>query len=146
MADKYFSRQEAEELLPVVGGCLGEALEHKKKIEERDEVLSRAAARIMALGGSIPPLEELSVKRTEREGFVAELQKAIVQIQEMGCVVKDLEMGLIDFPSLRDGEEVYLCWKFGEKRIRFYHGIHEGFAGRKPLDDSLADEEPPQVQ
>ena len=100
----------------------------------------------MALGGSIPALEELSVKRTEREGFVAELQKAIVQIQEMGCVVKDLEMGLIDFPSLRDGEEVYLCWKFGEKRIRFYHGIHEGFAGRKPLDDSLADEEPPQVQ
>src|SRR6266851_352319 len=75
-----------------------EALEHKKKIEERDEVLSRAAARIMALGGSIPALEELSVKRTEREGFVAELQKAIVQIQEMGCVVKDLEMGLIDFP------------------------------------------------
>jgi hypothetical protein len=146
MADKYFSRREAEELLPVIGGCLGEALEHKKKIEERDEVLSRAAARIMALGGSIPPLEELSVKRTEREGSVAELQKAVVQIQEMGCVVKDLEMGLIDFPSLRDGEEVYLCWKFGEKRIRFYHGIHEGFAGRKPLDDSLPDEEPPQVQ
>ena len=146
MADKYFSRREAEELLPVIGGCLGEALEHKKKIEERDEVLSRAAARIMALGGSIPPLEELSVKRTEREGSVAELQKAVGQIQEMGCVVKDLEMGLIDFPSLRDGEEVYLCWKFGEKRIRFYHGIHEGFAGRKPLDDSLPDEEPLQVQ
>jgi hypothetical protein len=146
MADKYFSRKEAEELLPVIGGCLGEALEHKKRIDERDEVLSRAAARIMALGGSIPPLDELSVKRTEREGFVAELQKVVVQIQEMGCEVKDLEMGLIDFPSLRDGEEVYLCWKFGEKRIRFYHGIHEGFAGRKPLDDSLPDEEPPQVQ
>ena len=146
MADKYFSRREAEELLPVIGGCLGEALEHKKKIEERDEVLSGAAARIMALGGSIPPLEELSIKRTEREGSVAELQRAVGQIQEMGCVVKDLEMGLIDFPSLRDGEEVYLCWKFGEKRIRFYHGIHEGFAGRKPLDDSLPDEEPPQVQ
>jgi len=146
MADKYFSRQEAEELLPVIGGCLGEALEHKKRIDERDEVLSRAAARIMALGGSIPPLDELSVKRTEREGFVAELQKVIVQIQEMGCEIKDLEMGLIDFPSLRDGEEVYLCWKFGEKRIRFYHGIHEGFAGRKPLDDLLPGEEPPQVQ
>ena len=146
MADKYFSRQEAEELLPVVGGCLGEALEHKKKIEERDEVLSRAAARIMALGGSIPALEELSVKRTEREGFVAELQKAVTQIQEMGCVVKDLDMGLVDFPSLRDGEEVYLCWKFGEKSIRFYHGIDEGFAGRKPLDDSASEDEPPHLQ
>ena len=146
MADKYFTRREAEELLPIVGGCLGEALEHKKKIEELDEVLSRAAARIMALGGSLPDLGELSPKRTEREGSVAELQKAITQIQEMGCLVKDLEMGLVDFPSLREGEEVYLCWKFGEKRIRFYHGIDEGFSGRKPLEDSGADEDPPQVQ
>ena len=146
MADKYFTRREAEELLPIIGGCLGEALEHRKKIEELDEVLSRAAAKIMALGGSIPDLGELSSKRREREGLVAELQKAITQIQELGCLVKDLEMGLVDFPSLRDGEEVYLCWKFGEKRIRFYHCIDEGFAGRKPLEDSGADEDPPHVQ
>jgi hypothetical protein len=146
MADKYFSRREAEEILPLVGTCLGEALEHKKKIEELDEVLSRAAAKIMMLGGSVPDLGELSGKRTQREGLVADLQKAITQIQEMGCLVKDLDMGLVDFPSLRDGEEVYLCWKFGEKGIRFYHGIDEGFAGRKPLDDSGTEEEPPHLQ
>src|SRR5579864_2073750 len=105
MADKYFTRREAEELLPIVGTCLGEALEQKKKIEELDEVLSRAAAKIMTLGGSIPDLAELSGKRAQREGSVAELQKAVTQIQEMGCVVKDLDMGLVDFPSLRDGQE-----------------------------------------
>jgi hypothetical protein len=145
MAEKYFSRREAEELLPMIGGCLGEALEQKKKMDQLDEQLSRAAAKIMVLGGSIPPHRELAATRTEREQSLSELQKALVQIQETGCVVKDLDMGLVDFPSLRDGEEVYLCWKLGEERIAFYHGIEEGFAGRKPLDDAPgdADDEPP---
>ncbi len=49
----------------------------------------------------------------------------------------------MDFPSLREGEEVYLCWKLGEERIGYWHGIEEGFAGRKPLDESPAEEEPP---
>jgi hypothetical protein len=49
-------------------------------------------------------------------------------------VVKDLDTGLLDFPAILNDEEVYLCWRLGEDRIRFYHGIHEGFAGRKPLD------------
>ena len=146
MADKYFSRREAEELLPMIGSCLGEALERKKRIEALDEELSRAAAKIMALGGSIPPYEKLSATRSERERTLSELQKAITQIQETGCVVKDLDMGLVDFPSLRDGQEIYLCWKVGEQRIGFYHGIDEGFAGRKPLDNSHIAGEPPPVQ
>jgi hypothetical protein len=145
MAEKYFSRREAEELLPMIGGYLGEALERKKKIEVLDEELSRAAARIMALGGSIPPYEKLSATRSDREQSLSELQKALTQIQETGCLVKDLDTGLVDFPSLRDGQEVYLCWKMGEQRIGFYHGIDEGFAGRKPLDDSPDSEEPPAV-
>ncbi len=118
MAERYFSLQEAEELLPMIGSCLGDALERKKKVEEL---------------------------RNDREQSLSDLQKALVQIQETGCLVKDLEIGLVDFPSLRDGEEVYLCWKLGEERIAFYHSIHEGFAGRKPLDSSNC-EEPPPVQ
>jgi hypothetical protein len=50
---------------------------------------------------------------------------------------------LVDFPSLRRGEKVYLCWKLGEERIGYWHGIEEGFAGRKPLDDAQPEEEPP---
>jgi hypothetical protein len=146
MADRYFSRREAEELLPMIGGCLGEALERKKKIEALDQELSRAAARIMALGGSIPPYEKLAATRSDREQSLTELQKALTQIQETGCLVKDLDMGLVDFPSLRGGEEIYLCWKMGEQRIGFYHGIDEGFAGRKPLDESPENDEPPAVQ
>src|SRR5947208_2722177 len=107
------------------------------------EELFRGAARIMALGGSIPPLEQLARSRAERQKLASELEEAIKRIQETGCVIKDLDVGLIDFPSLRGGEEVYLCWKLGEERIGYYHGIDEGFAGRKPLDDSMPDAEPP---
>jgi len=143
MAEKYFSRHEAEELLPMIGDYLGQALDQKKKIDELDEELSRGAARIMALGGSIPPLEQLTKNRAERQKLAAELEEGVKRIQETGCVIKDLDVGLIDFPSLRGGEEVYLCWKLGEERIVYYHGIDEGFAGRKPLDDSPPDTEPP---
>jgi hypothetical protein len=58
--------------------------------------------------------------------------------------VRDLDLGLVDFPSLLEGEEVCLCWKLGEERIAFWHGIEEGFAGRKPLDEPGSGQTPPQ--
>ena len=135
MPDKYFERDEAEQLLPMIGENLGKALEQKKKIDALDEDFARAAARIMALGGSIPASGDLAKKRNQRDESVSELEEAVNRIQEMGCVIKDLDIGLVDFPSLRDGQEIYLCWKLGETRIGFYHGMNEGFAGRKPLED-----------
>ena len=64
--------------------------------------------------------------------------RALVErIQEMGCVIKDLDIGLVDFPTLFRGEEVYLCWKMDEPGIGFWHGVHEGFAGRKPIDQDF---------
>lgn len=145
MAEKYFNREEAEQLLPMIEENLGKALEEKKKVEALDEELAKAAARIMALGGSIPPSRALAKTRAERDESASELAQMVEQIQQTGCVIKDLDVGLIDFPSLRDGQEVYLCWKLGEERIEYYHGIDEGFAGRKPLDDESAapDEDPP---
>ncbi len=143
MAEKYFNRQEAEGLLPMIGHCLEQARDQKRRIEHLEQELSQAAARIMVLGGSIPPHTELTKKKVELDRFAAQLQEAVSKIQQTGCVVKDLDQGLVDFPSLLEGEEVYLCWKLGEKRIEYWHGIHEGFAGRKPLDDSTPDEPPP---
>lgn len=143
MADKYFDRDEAEELLPLIEPCLEQAREGKRKMDDLDQEISRAAARIMVLGGSVPPYAELAKKRAEREQSKAKLVEALSKIQETGCIVKDLELGLVDFPSLLAGEEVYLCWKLGEERIGYWHGIHEGFAGRKPLDDSKDSDEPP---
>ena len=55
------------------------------------------------------------------------------QVQSFGCLIKDLDVGLIDFPTLYRGEEVYLCWKLGEDGIEFWHGVSEGFRGRKKI-------------
>ncbi len=140
MAEKYFNREEAEELLPIIQPRLEQALERKRKVDELDQQISQAMARIMVLGGSIPPYGELAKKRAEREKSSTLLDEAVNKVQETGCVVKDLETGLVDFPSLLKGEEVFLCWKLGEERIGYWHGLNEGFAGRKPLDNSPPEE------
>ncbi len=135
MAEKYFNRHEAEELLPAIGQFLEEARKQKQALDSITADISNASLRIMMLGGSLPPFAELNHKKSQREKIAEQLSRTVDEIQQTGCVVKDLDTGLVDFPSLRRGEEVYLCWKLGEERIGYWHGIEEGFAGRKPLDD-----------
>lgn len=142
MSDRYFSRKEAEELLPLIVSRLEEAREQKHAIDQLDQELAQAAARIMVLGGSLPPHKELARKRAERERGAASVNAVVEKIQETGCVVKDLDEGLVDFPSFIAGQEAYLCWKLGEERIAYWHGLEEGFAGRKPLDDPAPDAPP----
>ncbi len=143
MAEKYFERQEAEELLPAIEQFLEEARKQKQALEGITADISNASLRIMMLGGSLPPFAELNHKKSQREKISEQLSRTVDEIQQTGCVVKDLDTGLVDFPSLRQGEKVYLCWKLGEERIGYWHGIEEGFAGRKPLDDVQPGEEPP---
>ena len=142
MAERYFNRLEAEELLPLIEQSLVDARESKEKVEDLDLELSRATTEITVLGGSFPPYARLATNRSEREQTMTRLKEAVDRIHAIGCLVKDLDQGLIDFPTLRGGQEVYLCWKVGEDRIRYWHGIEEGFAGRKPIDD-LEPEDPP---
>ena len=96
--------------------------------------LARLAGRIMMAGGLLLRYEDVARKRAILDKSSQQVEAALDQIHSTGCVVKDLDTGLLDFPSLLDNQEVYLCWRLGEDRIRFYHGIKEGFAGRKPLD------------
>src|ERR1700693_390548 len=107
MADRYFKLHEAQELLPMIGSYLEQAREQKQRVDGLNEELSRAAARIMVLGGSIPPHNELSRKKTERDNIATQVQESVSRIVETGCVVKDLDEGLVDFPSLLNGEEIY---------------------------------------
>jgi hypothetical protein len=143
MADRYFNRSEAQELLPVITRELEQVRRRKHTVDQLEQELAQAMARIMMLGGSIPDHEELAKKRAEGLRLAAQLKQAIDRIQATGCVVKDLDEGLVDFPSLLDGQEVYLCWKLGEERIAYWHGLEEGFAGRKPLDQPAQEDEGP---
>src|SRR5437868_11711391 len=103
MADRYFELREAQELLPIIRPYLEQAREQKQKIDGLNEDLAHAAARIMVMGGSIPPHNELSRKKTERDEVASQIQETVSRILETGCLVKDVDEGLVDFPSLQNG-------------------------------------------
>lgn len=144
MADKYFDRKEAEDLLPTISPWLEEARGEKQTIEAFKNELAQVASRIMVLGGTSPPLADLLRKKTAHDEAAERLVAIVNRIQETGVLVKDLDIGLVDFPCLMEGEEIYLCWKLGEDRIAFWHGTDEGFTGRKPLDEPETGRTPPQ--
>jgi hypothetical protein len=134
---KLFTLEEAEELIPRLEEWLPEAIDAKKQALEADGELRKISARIQVMGGvELNPAHVTRFKHT-KEQAVKKLQDAMQQIEDSGCLVKDLDIGLIDFPAMLGQEQVFLCWKLGEARIEYWHGIHEGFAGRKPIDDEF---------
>jgi hypothetical protein len=131
---KLFTLTEAERTRREIEPLLIEAVEARRKMAPLDDELAALAARIQWTGGMVVPYEEAARMRFERDQLADVLRSAVDKIQATGCVVKDLDTGLLDFPALINNEEVYLCWRLGEERIRFYHSQDEGFAGRKPID------------
>jgi hypothetical protein len=137
---RFFTLQQAEKLLPEVESALREAIALKSEYEEAEKERQNFSARIALLGGVSVDSAQLLDKKHRRESSALRLKEAIEKIQEFGCLVKDLDTGLIDFPTLLSGVEVYLCWKLGESGIHFWHGVEEGFRGRKSIDrDFLKD-------
>jgi hypothetical protein len=131
---RLFTLKEAEHARRELEPFLVEAIECRKRLSALDNDLSAVAARIMMMGGVVVPYESLAKLRREHTRLAETLKTSLDKIMETGCVIKDLDIGLLDFPSIIDNEEVYLCWKLGEDRIRYYHRQDEGFAGRKPID------------
>jgi len=131
---RYFTLQQAEKLLPEVEFTIREAISHKADYQQAEEEWQAFATRITMLGGVRVDHSQVMDLKQQRESAARWLKEAVEKIQEYGCVVKDLDIGLIDFPTSFRGEEVYLCWKLGESGIGFWHGVHEGFRGRNPID------------
>lgn len=141
---RYFRVEEAEGLLPRVEERLREAIVLKSDYQKADEQLNDALRRIAMLGGAIVDREQILSIRAARDTSAARLKEIFEAIQEIGCEVKDLDIGLIDFLTLYNGEEVYLCWKLGEQGITHWHGVQEGFAGRKAIDEEFLGKHGPQ--
>jgi hypothetical protein len=131
---KLFNLTEAERARREVEPILVDAMEARRKVTDLDEKLGAVSQRIMIMGGITVDYEGLARVRAEHNLLIAHIQDALSRIHATGCVVKDLESGLIDFPSIVANQEVYLCWRLGEDRIRFWHRQDEGFSGRKPID------------
>ncbi len=131
---RLFTLTEAERARQELEPFLVEAMDCRKKLAGLETDLSAVAARITMMGGVIVPYEKLATLRVEHQHLAETMKSALNRILETGCLIKDLEVGLLDFPSRLNDEEVYLCWRLGEDRIRFYHRQDEGFSGRRPLD------------
>ena len=133
MAQRYFTSEEANELLPEVRTAAEELIEHRRAARAVASKRAQLVTRIAGNGGDFDPQEPRELEEDfERE--TAAMNEAVEQLEQLGVIVKDADRGLVDFPALREsGEEVLLCWQVGEDEVAYWHGLEEGFAGRKPL-------------
>jgi len=122
---RFFTLDEANSTLALIHPLLGEIMEIRQAILEKQPEVWPVLAKAAGNGGS------LAASQVEHE--FSHLNQLVHRVQATGAVLKDLDLGLIDFPAQRNGREVYLCWKFGEDQIRYWHDLDSGFAGRQPL-------------
>ncbi|MBV9765160.1 MAG: DUF2203 domain-containing protein [Acidobacteriaceae bacterium] len=134
---RFFNLLEAEELLPEIERLLRSLIHTKQEYEEVDAELTSISQRIALIGGMVPPRERVLELRSRKDAAARTLKSTVEKIQEAGCQLKDVETGLIDFPTLYRGKEVYLCWKLGESGIGFWHHVEDGFRGRRPIDSEF---------
>ena len=137
MATRNFTLQEAQMLLPTLESLLRTAINSKKLVEEVDAELQDIAHRVFLNGGTLIKVVEVARRKAERERAVQRAKDAVAEIHSTGVQVKDIDIGLLDFPCKVDGEIVLLCWKLGEEKITHWHSTEEGFAGRKPIDERI---------
>lgn len=131
---KTFTLSEAQTLLPVVEALLRKTQTAATQAGELEREMQQLSQRIFLSGGMHVDVSAAARRRAERDKAVQEAKDTLAEIDSIGVQVKDLEQGLLDFPSLMDGKPVLLCWKLGEPTIAHWHTEEEGFAGRKPLD------------
>ncbi|HTM49518.1 MAG TPA: DUF2203 domain-containing protein [Bryobacteraceae bacterium] len=134
---RRFTLTEAESLLPEIEIILREAVALKAQYLEAEQGIQAQTQRVAMQGGVIVDRAAVLEKRAGRDRLGEDLKSAVERLQEFGCVIKDLDIGLVDFVTLFRGREVYLCWRLGESGIRYWHGMEEGFAGRKPIDQDF---------
>ena len=135
---RTFTLDEAQDLLPILESLLRTSIDGKKLIESVDAELQATAQRVFLNGGMSLNVVHFARRKAEREKAIQRVKDAMDEIDAIGVQVKDLDIGLLDFPCEVDGQIVLLCWKLGEKAITHWHGVSEGFAGRKPVDERIS--------
>jgi hypothetical protein len=132
VAERYFTPAEANEALATVRPLAEKLVGHRRALREAQERRGELTRRIAGNGGALDARRAATLAaRVNREAEA--VARSVTRIQELGVLVKDLDRGLVDFPALRGDEEVLLCWQVGEDEVGYWHGLEEGFAGRRPL-------------
>jgi len=138
MAERTFTLDEAQALLPVLESLLKTAMDGKNAAERIEQEFKVVSNRVFLSGGTLLDVAQLAGRKRERERLVQKIKDALAEIEASGVLVKDLEMGLLDFPCEVGGRTILLCWKLGEKAIAHWHGTDEGYRCRKPIDEKIA--------
>jgi len=151
---RYYAIDAANAAIPVLDGILDVLAEQRAELVRlRDEVLAAGsvsgdgattavadranrpeAAEIMREAPLDPPIaDDLRLTRLRMQGLIDQMAAGVARIDALGLTLRDIEHGLVDFPALVSGRQVWLCWQRGEKAIGYWHGLETGFSGRRPL-------------
>jgi hypothetical protein len=136
---RYFTLAEARAALPVVGRSIREAVQAKAHYMEAEKAIQDLLQRILMMGGINVDTVAAEAWKAQYDSNAQALKNCMERIEDLGVLVKDLDIGLVDFPTLFRGEEVYLCWRMDEGDIDHWHGVNEGFNGRRPIDKHFVD-------
>lgn len=139
---KTFTLGEAQRMLPTIEALLKQAMEAKAAAESVEEELQGVARRIFLAGGTMVNVAEVQRQKAALTGLVQRAKDAVEEIDAIGVQVKDLNVGLLDFPAYLDGEIVLLCWKLGEEKIEYWHDMESGFRGRQRVDGRFGTDDP----
>jgi hypothetical protein len=148
MTKRYFTVAEANQVVPLLEDTFGRVLRLRSQVHAAWELLHELGDDVSpddlaapeapdapdapnTIGEALP--FEIAAARARARGLVETLREELRAIESLGVEVKDLDVGLCDFLARHGGRDVYLCWKLGEKRVTWWHELHTGFAGRKPL-------------
>jgi hypothetical protein len=153
MTRRQYSVTEVEALIPTLEGIFTQILQLRVGLRAVEQKLERAGVTIdldedaldddaLEMPGASEPSEtpdspEIRQARAVFRGFYEALSDGLERIRAIGGDVKDLDMGLVDFPGRRGNDDILLCWRLGEKRIEYWHTIEGGFASRRPLDERI---------
>jgi len=128
---RYFTVDGANEALARLRQWFPRLQARRRRLDEVQRQLAELAVKAAANGNLLE--EEVHTTQREAQRLVEELNKLIAKVNGLGCELKDIEQGLLDFPAMREGREVYLCWRLGEEDVAFWHELQAGFGGRQPL-------------
>lgn len=130
---RYFTPAEASDALEEIRPLVTELIEHRRAQERIATERAALAEKIAGNGGGIDAQQLADLEAAGEQERIG-VARCVNAIHERGAIVKSLDDGLVDFPAVRDGEEILLCWRLGEDEVGFWHPLDEGFAGRKPID------------
>jgi hypothetical protein len=134
---RFFDLDRANATVPEVRGILELLRDQRGElIKLRDLVLERQSAveaGTSSRGGDDEPDDELRLIRLRMQGLIDQMQAGVARIDALGITLRDIESGLIDFPALANGRQIWLCWRLGEDEVQWWHELTTGFSDRQPL-------------